>query len=209
MVALEKPIMYPKKRRPANVPAFLVYEIMDGKPYYYKGYRQVLNKTKTFEEVMGTSSLQWKIIEYLLELLFTMHSRKKYAIATNEPGLHLDLRNNLSGDILVFDKNELPGSAISEKYTTVPALLHIEVDIAADLEAEPSLMYVEQKVNKLLAFGTGKVIWVFSSNKRVLIAQSATNWQWHGWDETLPLIGDVSFNIAQYLQGEGVDINAF
>ncbi len=206
MIALDKPKLYRKKRRPANVPSFLVYEIIDGKPYYYKGYQQVLNKSKTFEEIMGTSSLQWKIIEYLLRLLFKSLDGSRYSIATNEPGLHLDLRNNLSGDILVFDKNELPGSAISEKYTAVPALLHIEVDIAADLEHEPSLMYIEKKVNKLLAFGTQKVIWVFSGNKRVLVAQSATNWQWHGWDETLPLIGDVRFNIAQFLQAEGVDI---
>ncbi len=206
MIALDRPKLYRKKSRPANVPAFLVFEIMDGKPYCYKGYKDVLNKTKTFEEIIGTSSLQWKIIEYLLRLLFKSLDGSRYSIATNEPGLHLDFHNNLSGDILVFDKNELPGAAISEKYTAVPGLLHIEVDIGADLEHEPSLMYIEKKVNKLLAFGTQKVIWVFSGNKRVLIAQSPTNWQWHGWDETLPLIGDVQFNIAQFLQAEGVDI---
>jgi len=207
MIALDKPPLYRKKRRPANVPEYLVYEIIDGKPYYYKGYRDVLNKTKTLEEIMGSSSYQWKIIEYLLKLLFTMKGRKKYNIATNDPGLHLDKGNNLSGDILVFDKTELPGSAISEKYTAIPAQLHIEVDIAADLEEEPSILYLEKKVNKLLGFGTKKVIWVFSKNKRILIADSATNWQWHGWDETLPLLEDVTFNIADYLKTEGIEMD--
>jgi hypothetical protein len=207
MIALDKPKIYRKKRRPTNVPEYLVYEIIDGKPYYYNGYKDVLNKTKTFEEIMGTSSYQWKILEYLLRLLFKNLNENVYSIATNEPGLHLDRRNNLAGDILVFDKQELPSAAISKKYAAVPALLHIEVDIAADLEEEPSIIYLEKKVNKLLAFGTKKIIWVFTKNKRILVATGVTNWQWHDWNETLPLIDEVDFNIAGYLKAEGIEVN--
>ena len=42
---------FPKPRR--KVPDALIYEIMDGKPIYRKGYREVLSGKKTIEEIMG------------------------------------------------------------------------------------------------------------------------------------------------------------
>lgn len=45
-------------RKPKQaVPEYLIYEIMDGKPIHYKGYREVLAGTKTVGEIMGSSSL--------------------------------------------------------------------------------------------------------------------------------------------------------
>ena len=41
-----------------KIPDYLVYEVMDGKPIYYRGYQSVLNKTKTLEQIMGCSSIQ-------------------------------------------------------------------------------------------------------------------------------------------------------
>lgn len=46
----------PKKEKKAKssaqkIPDYLVYEISEGKPIYYKGYKDVINKTKTFEEI--------------------------------------------------------------------------------------------------------------------------------------------------------------
>ena len=43
---------------PKNIPESLVYEMMDGKTLYRKGYKQVLAGKKTLEEIMGASSLQ-------------------------------------------------------------------------------------------------------------------------------------------------------
>jgi hypothetical protein len=206
MVAHDTPKMYRKKRQPMQVPEYLVYEIIDGQPYYYKGYRDVLNATKTFEGIMGSSSLQWVIFEYLFRLLVTMPSYDNFRVAGGEPGLHLNHRNNLAGDILVFDKKDMPGTAISSKYADVPALLHIEIDISADLENEPDTVYLGKKISKLLEFGTKTIIWVFTKNRRVLVVKEASHWQWHNWDETLPLFNGVDFNIADYLKREGVEV---
>ena len=38
-----------------DIPKNLIYEIMDGKPVYYAGFREVLSKQKTIEEIMGSS----------------------------------------------------------------------------------------------------------------------------------------------------------
>ncbi len=41
-----------------EIPDYLVYETIDGNPIYYKGFKDVLKKLKTPEEIMGCSSLQ-------------------------------------------------------------------------------------------------------------------------------------------------------
>jgi hypothetical protein len=64
-----EPVVEKKPRRKA-VPAFLVYEEMDGKPIYRKGYKEVLAKKKSFEEIMGSSVLQTVIINALLRFLY-------------------------------------------------------------------------------------------------------------------------------------------
>ncbi|GAB3640652.1 hypothetical protein [Spirosoma arcticum] len=64
LVALEsprRPVTRPRRR----VPDALIYEIMDGKPIYRKGYRDVLSGEKTIQDIMGSSSLQAIIVYYL------------------------------------------------------------------------------------------------------------------------------------------------
>ena len=43
---------------PKKIPAQLIYEEFGGRVYYRKGYRAVLTKKKTIEEIIGSSSLQ-------------------------------------------------------------------------------------------------------------------------------------------------------
>jgi hypothetical protein len=57
---------------------------------------------------------------------FTKLGIADYDKSAGDPGLHLDNRNNLASDILFIKKETLPPTAFSEKYISVPALLHIE-----------------------------------------------------------------------------------
>ena len=59
-----------KPRKTRKVPDYLIYEIMDGQPLYRKGYKAVLNKSKTLEDIMGSSTLQSEIHMYINALLF-------------------------------------------------------------------------------------------------------------------------------------------
>ena len=51
-----------KKKQSRKIPDYLVYEVLNGKKLYRKVYKDVLNQTKTLEEIMGSSSLQGIII---------------------------------------------------------------------------------------------------------------------------------------------------
>jgi len=59
---------------------------------------------------------------------------------------------------LNYDKKVLPSSKISQHYTDVPAELHIEVDIQAELEDMTGTGYIKHKTDALLEFGTKKVL---------------------------------------------------
>lgn len=48
-----------------EIPGYLIYETMNGNPIYYKGYKSVLNKTKTIDDIIGSSGLQAFILMYL------------------------------------------------------------------------------------------------------------------------------------------------
>ncbi len=45
-----------------NIPPALIYEMWQGKPVYYRGYRDVLAGKKTIEEVMSCSDLQGVLV---------------------------------------------------------------------------------------------------------------------------------------------------
>jgi hypothetical protein len=203
MTALAQPKEFTKKR-PRNVPDYLVYEVLDGKPIYYKGYRDVLNKTKQPADIMGTSSLQWVIISHLLDILYKQLGTENFRIASGEPRLHINNRNNLAGDILIYRKQDLPASQIGSKYANVPALVQIEVDVTADLEQEQEMAYFQKKITTLFDFGTQKVIWIFSATKKVLVATRKDEWLWFDWDKNIELINGLEFNIGEYLAKEGV-----
>lgn len=184
-----------------KIPASLIYEIIDGKPIYYKGYREVLGGTKKISEIMGSSNLQSTIIEYMLMILFKNLDLGKYRILTNKTGLHLSKGSNLSGDIIIYEKENLPIKSADKHYISVPPKIQIEVDIDADIEDfDTPNAYIHLKTDKLLAFGVEKVIWVISESKKVMIATKDENWQIANWHQDIEVIEGISFNIGQYLQ---------
>ncbi len=192
-------------RIPAKkIPSSLIYEIMDGKPIYYKGYREVIAQTKTKEEIMGASTLQNTIIEYILRILFRNLDDKKFRILTNEQGLHIGLKTNFSADIAIFETEKLPVKSADKHYAQVPPKIQIEVDIDADLEDFEFLdAYIYSKTEKLLDFGIEKMIWVMSGNKKILVATKDENWQVINWNKDIEITEGILFNIGKYLKDEG------
>lgn len=203
MIATKSPI---RKQRPTKVPDYLVYEIMDGKPIYYKGYREVLSGTKQVAEIMGNSKLQSFILDYLLTtLILHFGGKRKYHFFTGENGLHLSNKNNLAGDLHIFEKAKIPAIAIDGHYADVPPKVAIEIDISADVADMGDDGYIYTKTQKLLDFGTERVIWVTTKAQKILIATPDAAWQVVNWNQTVLLLEDCSFNLHQHFDNEGID----
>lgn len=203
MIASPRPgFDIPENALEESIPTSLIREIIDGKPYYYKGYREVLAGNINEEGVMGCSGLQTYILSYILGVLFDQINRAKYIIATNEPGLHIDRRNNLASDIMILDKDVLTIDRINLNYIQVPPTISIEVDTRVELEDIRESEYVTIKTLKLLEFGAEKVIWFFTESKKVMVATPG-NWTTFDWDHDVTIMPGADCNVGEFLEGKG------
>ena len=203
MLTAGKPKAY---RSAGKIPPYLIYEVLDGRPLYYKNYKEVASGKKTFEEIMGASGLQAILVSYLMKVLIRQLDEEKYRFVTGEVGLHLDYGNNLANDVAVYEKSILTPDKINIQYIDVPAVIAIEIDVKADLSDPLDFNYVQQKTQKLLDFGTGKVVWIFTATQKVLTAQSGQDWLLIDWQKDIELLDKHFFNIGKYLEKEGIEI---
>jgi len=193
-----------------EIPAYLIYEVLEGKPVYYKGYKEVLAKNKTLEDIMGSSGLQAEIISYLLKVCYLAIDTALFRIYTNEIGSHIDKRNNLSNDIAIFDKKVLPAGKVTRHYPDVPAKIVIEVDLDGELGVEESFTeneYIHTKVQKMLDFGVEQVFWITTKTQKALVATPGENWQVIDWNKDIELFQGHSFNIGDHLKKEGISLD--
>jgi hypothetical protein len=191
------------------VPDYLIYEVIDGRKLYVKGYEAVLSGDKTTDDIMGASTIQSVVISYFLKLIFRHLDEKRYWFLTNETGLHINHKNNLSNDIAVYERTVLTANNINNKYADVPARLCVEVDIKADLSKVKDFNYVQRKTQKLLNFGTERVIWIFTDTRKILIAEKNMPPIIEDWNNEFEMLDGVCFNIGDYLQSEGIILTGF
>lgn len=195
-----------KQRKLARkVPEYLIKEILDGIPIYYKGYKAVLRKEKTLESIMGASGLQIFILRYFSYLLIRQLDESQYYVFTGEGGMHLDLNNNLSGDVMIYEQSKLPTSKIDTNYLDVPPKVDIEIDVSIDTNDFSEQTYIYKKTDRLLSWGVEKVIWVLSASKKVIIAEQGKDWLLVDWSKDIEIINGIKFNISQYLEKSGVN----
>ena len=202
-VAIGQARQTPVSRSKRKIPDYLICEVLDGKPLYYKGYEDVLAGKKTVEEIMGSSSLQASIVYYLTAFIAKFIDEDQYNVLVSEPGVHLDRRDNVSNDIAIFDQAILPGANISKKYADVPPKIAIEVDISIDLSELTETGYIYKKTRKLLEFGVEKVIWVLTEAQVVLVA-TKERIETFDWDKNIELMDGQEFNIGAFLVKKGI-----
>jgi Uma2 family endonuclease len=195
------------KRRPKilKIPAHLVYEELDGQALPYRGYLEVLSGKKTFEEIMGSSSLQAVLVSIINWFVNNNINRKKYLVASNESGLHVNSGSNLANDIAVFEKEKI---TLTDKYFDIAPKIVIEVDIKIALEGTgltSDLEYMLNKSQKMLDFGVEKVIWITTQTKKIFVITPNAPWFLVNYDENIPLLDDCILNLAQLLRDEEIE----
>ena len=193
-----------EKKTRKRVPKYLIYEMRKGSPIYYRDYDKVISGEKTLEEVMGSSELQAIFVSILLGWLYPKINRKKYLVATNEIGFKFAPRSWYNLDIAIIEKEKL--KKISDQYLTVPPKVVIEIDTKADLRKfENPQDYFHRKTQDLLDSGVEKVIWIFTHDKKVWVAEKGKRWIITDWNDTIDVIDNLKLNIENLLKEEGVE----
>ncbi len=190
---------------PPKIPDYLVAEEIDGIPFYYKGYKAVLKGEKTLEDIMGSSVLQFAIIQYIIRCLALFDpDEERFMLGTNEAGLHMGHKKNVGNDLALYDVKKMTADKIIGKYASIPPEVVIEVDIDVEsLEMSP-MDGAYLKTKRMLDFGVKKVIWIFTSSRKILIALPEQNWETIDWDKDIEVTEGLTVNIASYLKKKGV-----
>ena len=181
-----------KTQAEQEIPEHLIYEIVDGKPIYYRGYKDVLNGNKHPEEVMADSTFQGWLKLHLGALLISLLHGKEFVVAGGELGLNLSKTDKRGADLAIFAKENWK---LHEHYSDLPPEIIIEIDTKADLENEKFLKYQSRKINDYHNFGVKKVIWIFTSARKVTISNHGESWITHDWDKDVKVMEEVVFNL--------------
>ncbi|WP_288423023.1 hypothetical protein [uncultured Spirosoma sp.] len=177
----------------------LVYEMEDGRPVYYAGYREVLNGLRAPEEIRGSSGLQSFLIETLQDFLFTHELRQRFRYLTNEVGVQIQKKKWRACDIAIYEKVRLTNYVFDNKYMTVAPDYVIEIDTKADLSKYYYQHdYFIRKTRELHEFGVKKVIWIFTENRpSIWESESADAIVIRdGWDHDVTITEGMTFNLA-------------
>ncbi len=188
-----------RKKKQPEVPAYLVYETLDGMPVYYQGYKNVISGKQTSEEIMGYGALQWLIIN-LLKDYFQPIFGKTHWILSGEGGLHVSHKTNPSLDFVILPKSAFSLKTAKNKYIETPPRVVIEVDTKADFEALPLSpgSYYIKKTELLLNFGVEEVIWIFTQVEKVMVARPNQPWLIVDWKDEIEVLGH-RFSIQQMI----------
>ncbi len=191
------------KAKKQAIPESLIYEMVDGKPIYYKGYKAYLSGEKPLEHIMGTSTLQ-SFLSTKLAMLIGIFLEKDYFILSNELGLQFSKKSWRAADIAVIKKTALP--SLDNKYLNTPPEYVIEIDTKAELsEIKDSFGYYQDKTEALLQFGVQQVVWIFTETGKVLVAKNGQkSWALSDWDQDIEIVSGLPVNIYQLLRANGM-----
>jgi Uma2 family endonuclease len=187
------------KTKYQSVPEVLLYEMIDGNAIYYNGYREVLSGKKTIESVMGSSFLQAILIARIVAWLHE-HFSDKYLVLTSELGIQIDRNNWRLADIALLNKSLASKIKAQEKYINVAPDFIIEIDTKAAIDEGGQiggLDYFQTKTDTLLNFGVKKLVWIFTQNRKILVAENGKAWIIDNWD-----------NLALEFEGKKLNLNS-
>jgi len=186
----------------SKIPDSLIYEMDEGKPIYYRGYQDVLNKTKTAEQIMGSSILQSLLIFLIQKKLIALLDNN-FLILPSELGFKFAKKSWRNLDLAIYDKRNLPNLSVLfvDKYIEIAPELVIEVDTKAALDDLPDpSSYFQRKTDQLLNHGVKKVIWIYTASQKIMIAKQNKPWSIDEWTKDLEVFKDIQINIEQLLK---------
>ena len=183
------------KEREQRLLKVLTYEVVDGKPIYYRGYKDVLEGKKQPEEIMGSSTLQARVIAKIIMAVSSLES-KEFIITANEHGIKTN-KGYRAVDIGIFEEGKFK---LSEGYSDVAPVVAIEVDVKAELEDMTFMEYVEEKVKDLFEVGTQKVIWILTKPRVVMVFEKNKEGKILTWDDEVEVLEGVKFKLSELVQ---------
>ncbi len=178
------------------IPDYLIYEMDDGKPIYYRGYQDVLDGKKEVEEIMADGNIQAWLKGQIITLLNNILS-DIYIATVGGQGLSLAKKSWRAADVAIFKTENF---LFTNEYSKLPPEIVIEIDTKAHFEiAFTTTSYYNRKTQQLLDFGVQKVIWIFTGDEKIMVAEKGKDWITSDWNKTVEVMENITLNIQEML----------
>lgn len=175
-----------------KTPVKEIYEMDEGKPVFYKGFRYGFQNFYENEKTMPDSDYQsWlkNEIGFFFRLIF---KNRLYVVTVGEHGLSIKKHLWRAVDVAIFKKEVFK---LTNKYSKVPPEVVFEIDLKGDFDT-PTKAKEDQnrKIKQLFAFGVKKIIWIHTDSKeiRVITPEQEDTFD---WNTHIPVIASVNINI--------------
>ncbi len=66
--------------------------------------------------------------------------------------------------------------------------------------------YVYEKTNMLFSFGVEKVIWIFSNEKKIFLAEPNQDWIIRDWHKDFEVMPNYTLNLLKMIQDRGYKV---
>lgn len=179
-----------------HIPESIIYEMVNGKPIYYRGWKDFLKGEKTIEQIMASSLIQ----SYLIGEVFAathVALRKSYILGTNEAGLKFKKGDWRAADICLWTKASLKNTPLHNHYSDIIPEIVIEVDTKADATEIP--LYYLEKTKDLHQHGVQRVLWIYTHSEQVMIAEKGQKWTIQDWSESFEVVDGFMLNIKDLI----------
>lgn len=177
-----------------EVPSYFIYEMDDGRPIYYKGYREVLETKDGVDNVSFQNNLQAWIKS---EISFTIKAllRREYILTMGNLGLQIGKETVRVADIAIFQKANF---VLSNQYSANPPEIVIEIDTKAELDSiGAAIEYYQRKNRQLFEFGVKKIIWIFTEVQAVKVLDADGGDQEFEWNHDVLVMEELNFNLQK------------
>jgi len=187
-----------QKKQIESVPQHLIYEVLDGFPVYYWGYKEVLKGNKTLEDIRGYTGLQSFLMNRIGDFWRTSLF-PKYQILIGGGGLYLNQKNNFVLDLAIFPEKSFSYKNLTNNYIDSPPMVVLEIDTKADPDIYRHSNYLPSKTQRLLDFGVEQVVWVFTEPEKVMVATNECPWLTVNWSDEINVLGQ-AFTIEKIIE---------
>ena len=83
----------------------------------------------------------------------------------------------------------------------------LKVDTKADVKDFGDIFsYVSEKTDDLLDSGVEKVLWILTESQKILIAEQGKQWLIAKWNDTIPVLEDITINLEELINTLASDI---
>lgn len=87
----------------------------------------------------------------------------------------------------------------------MPPKVVVEVDVKIEADQFPDPKdYISRKSEKMIEFGTERVIWVLTDNRKVMVTDHTREWFVYNWDDIVPVFDQYQLCLNDLLKREGV-----